>query len=85
MEALDAADSAARRLDPAGEQALLLAKRMRRQALAAAGGRERRRPERVRETAEAHFGLPQASLTFWRESRPQRPWRDRAEVGDSDG
>ncbi len=82
MEALDAADAAARRLDPAGEQALLLAKRMRRQALAAAGGRERRRPERVRETAEAHFGLPQAALDFWRASRAQRPWRDRAAVGN---
>ncbi|MGH7567751.1 MAG: zinc dependent phospholipase C family protein, partial [Gemmatimonadales bacterium] len=40
MEALAEADATARRLDPAGEQALLLAKRMRRQALAAAGGRE---------------------------------------------
>lgn len=76
MEALNAADSPTRRLDPAGEQALM----------PATGGRERRRPELVRETAEAHSGLPQAALTFWRESWAQRPWRDRAEVGrDGDG
>jgi len=44
----------ARRLDPAGEKALGMAKRMRRQALSEGGRHE---PERVEETAQQHFGL----------------------------
>ena len=72
MEMLGEKDAAARRLDPAGDQALKLAKQMRRQALREGGRQE---PERVAETAEQHFGLPTPSLTFWRESRAQRPWR----------
>jgi len=74
MEMLGEKDAAARRLDPAGEQALGLAKRMRRQALHEGGRHE---PERMEETAEEHFGLPQPSLDYWYESRAQRPWRDR--------
>jgi hypothetical protein len=74
MGMLDEEDAAARRLDPAGEQPLHLAKQMRRQALQQ-GGREE--PERIVATAEEHFGLPNASLEFWRASRAQRPWRDR--------
>jgi hypothetical protein len=70
----DPSDAAARRLDPAGEKALGMAKRMRRQALREGG---RHDPERVEETAEQHFGLPQPSLDYWYESRAQRPWRDR--------
>jgi len=73
METLGAEDAAARRLDPAGEQALGLAKRMRRQALQEGG---RHAPERMQETAEHHFGLPQPSLEYWKESKAQRPWRD---------
>jgi hypothetical protein len=72
METLGQADSAARRLDPAGMQALLLAKRMRRHAL---GEGARAAPERLEETAEGHFGLPQPSLTYWKQSGAQRPWR----------
>jgi len=73
METLgaDASDAAARRLDPAGEKALGLAKRMRRQALREGGGRA----ERVEETAQQHFGLPTPALEYWRQSRAQRPWR----------
>jgi Zinc dependent phospholipase C len=74
MEMLGEKDAAARRLDPAGEQALGLAKRMRRQALHEGGRHE---PERMEATAEEHFGLPQPSLDYWYESRAQRPWRDR--------
>jgi len=74
MELLGEKDAAARRLDPAGEQALRLAKRMRRQALAEGARHE---PERMEETAEQHFGLPQPSLDYWYESKAQRPWRDR--------
>jgi zinc dependent phospholipase C len=74
MEMLGEKDAAARRLDPAGDQALKLAKRMRRQALHE-GGRED--PERMLETAEQHFGLPTPPLAYWKLSQAQRPWRDR--------
>ncbi|HEY6853178.1 MAG TPA: hypothetical protein VI139_02940, partial [Gemmatimonadales bacterium] len=72
MEMLGEKDAAARRLDPAGDQALKLAKQMRRRALREGGRVE---PERVAEAAEQHFGLPTPSLAFWRESKAQRPWR----------
>jgi len=72
MESLGRKDAAARRLDPSGEKALGMAKQMRRQALAA-GGRDD--PEQVTGTAEEHFGLPDASLAYWRQSKAQRPWR----------
>ncbi|HWZ27623.1 MAG TPA: zinc dependent phospholipase C family protein, partial [Gemmatimonadales bacterium] len=72
MESLGQKDAAARRLDPSGEKALGMAKQMRREALAT-GGRDD--PEQVSETAEEHFGLPDASLAYWRESKAQRPWR----------
>ena len=72
MESLGEDDAAPRRLDPSGEQALGMAKQMRRQALAE-GGRDD--PDQVTATAEEHFGLPDAPLAYWRESRAQRPWR----------
>lgn len=72
METLGEEDAAARRLDPAGAQALGLAKRMRREAVAQAG---RRDDERIAATAEGQFGLPHPSLNFWRASQAQRPWR----------
>jgi hypothetical protein len=75
MEMLGEADAAARRLDPIGDQPLRLAKRMRREALHAGARRE---PERLIETAEGHFGLPSASLDYWRASQAQRPWRAEA-------
>jgi len=67
--------AAARRLDPAGDKALRLAKQMRRQALQE-GGRED--PERMEQTAEEHFGLPAPALEYWEASQAQRPWRDRS-------
>ena len=70
-------DPAPRRLDPAGEKALRLAKRMRRHALHEGG---RRDPEVVASAAQEHFGLPTPSLAFWRESKAQRPWRERDEL-----
>ena len=73
MELLGQEDAAARRLDPAGEKALRLAKRMRRETLAAGG---RVDPRRMLESAEGHFGLPTPSLDYWRESKAQKPWRD---------
>ena len=74
MELLGQEEAATRRLDPAGDKALHLAKRMRREALAAGG---RSDPRRVLEAAEGQFGLPQASLEYWRQSKAQRPWTDR--------
>ncbi len=74
METMGQKDAAARRLDPAGDQALMLAKRMRRLALQEGGRQE---PERIHAAAEEHFGLPTPSLAFWQASRAQRPWRDR--------
>ena len=72
METLGQKDSAARRLDPAGAQALGLAKRMRRHAL---GHGARDAPARLLATAEGQFGLPRESLDYWRQSKAQRPWR----------
>ena len=72
MQTLGEKDAAARRLDPAGEQALLLAKRMRRQALAEGGRQE---PERIKATGEEHFGLPAPPFGYWIASQAQRPWR----------
>ena len=72
MESLGQKDAAARRLDPSGEKALGMAKQLRRQALTA-GGRDD--PRQVTDTAEEHFGLPDASLDYWRKSKAQRPWR----------
>lgn len=73
MEMLGERDAAARRLDPAGDQALRLAKRMRREALRAGARRE---PERLQHTAEGQFGLPGAALDYWKASRAQRPWQE---------
>jgi hypothetical protein len=75
MESLGQKDAAARRLDPAGTKALQLAKRMRRHAL---GEGARGDPVRLESTAEGHFGLPAASLAYWKQSQAQRPWRSRA-------
>jgi hypothetical protein len=74
MEMLGEPDAAARRLDPAGDKALKLAKHMRRQALHEGGRVE---PERMQATAEEHFGLPSPALEYWKASKAQRPWRDR--------
>ncbi|MGH7751172.1 MAG: zinc dependent phospholipase C family protein, partial [Gemmatimonadales bacterium] len=67
---------AARRLDPSGEQALLMAKRMRRQALAAGARGE---PERLAAAAREHFGLPGGGddLRYWPGAAAQKPWWDR--------
>ncbi|HVZ76672.1 MAG TPA: zinc dependent phospholipase C family protein [Gemmatimonadaceae bacterium] len=48
------------RLDPSGDEALGMAKRVRREALQAGG------EDAVREQADAHFGLPAPSLPFAR-------------------
>jgi hypothetical protein len=73
MEGLAEPHAAAHRLDPAGEQALGLAKRMRRLALQEGG---RQDPARVQATAEEHFGLPESSFDFWRRAETLKPWRE---------
>ncbi len=77
METLADRAPAARRLDPAGDKALGLAKQMRRATLRNGARHE---AGRIADTAEEHFGLPTPSLGFWRESRAQRPWRERDEL-----
>jgi Zinc dependent phospholipase C len=72
MEGLAESNAAPHRLDPAGEQALGLAKQMRRRALRD-GARED--PARLHVTAEEHFGLPASTLVFWRTARAAKPWR----------
>jgi len=74
MEMLGEKDAAARRLDPAGDQALKLAKRMRRQALHE-GGRED--PERMLETAEPPLRAADAAPRVLAAIQAQRPVADR--------
>jgi hypothetical protein len=62
----------ARRSDPSGADALAAAKRMRRHALLTGG---RKRPDRVIEVAEGHFGLPDARLGYWESCEIDPAWR----------
>ena len=71
MQMLAGPASEARRLDPAGDHPLKIAKRMRREALLAGGWRD---SDRLRATAEEHFGLPDQQLTFWPGATVKRPW-----------
>jgi hypothetical protein len=74
MAMLAAPEAEPRSLDPAGEAPLRTAKRMRREALLAGGWRD---PERLRETAEKHFGLPDRQLDFWPVALLKKPWDER--------
>jgi hypothetical protein len=75
MEVLtDGTGGRARRLDPAGEASLRLAKRMRLDIM------RRRLPRdswRLSRLADQRFGLPTYPLPFWDRSGAQRPWRAR--------
>jgi hypothetical protein len=71
MAMLAEPDSEPRRLDPAGDAPLRSAKRMRREALLAGGWRD---AERLKDTAEKHFGLPERHLDFWPEAALKKPW-----------
>lgn len=68
-----AAGGKARRLDPAGESSLRLAKRMRRDAL-----RRKIPPQigRLAKLADEHFALPLYPLRFWEASQAHLPWRN---------
>ncbi|GIW51026.1 MAG: hypothetical protein KatS3mg081_0381 [Gemmatimonadales bacterium] len=68
-----AAGGRARRLDPAGESSLRLAKRMRLDAL------RRKIPAqitRLAKLADEHFALPVYPLKFWEASEAHLPWRN---------
>jgi hypothetical protein len=49
------------RMDPSGDEALTMAKRIRRQVLRAAG------EDRLQEEAERHFGMPPTTLAYSRQ------------------
>ncbi len=73
METLARTEEAtARTLDPAGETALRLAKKIRLDVM-------RHRVARVRSyiarMAEEHFGLPDQPVPFWNASMSQKPWK----------
>ncbi len=71
MEFLSYPDATVLQWDPSGEQPLRTAKGMRRQALVAGAWRE---PGRLRDVAEAHFGLPQWQFQFLPRAEIARPW-----------
>jgi hypothetical protein len=75
MELLAQPDAEPRRWDPAGEQPLRTAKRMRREALIAGAWKDARR---LRDVAESNFGLPPRALAFWPAASLKTPWRDAA-------
>jgi hypothetical protein len=76
MEVLSGGNAAARRLDPAGDSSLRLAKRMRVEVM-----RARIAPDlpSLTRVADEHFRLPGYALPFWETSSAQRPWRGRNE------
>jgi len=66
-------DSEARRFDPAGDEPLKTAKRMRRETLLAGGWRD---PSRIEAVAEDRFGLPSRTPSFAVEAALPKPWRE---------
>ena len=72
MELLSGDGAAARRLDPAGESSLHLAKKMRIDVLRAKIAPD---PQSLIREADDHFALPAQALPFWETSEAQRPWR----------
>jgi hypothetical protein len=64
----------ARRLDPAGEASLRMAKRVRLDVLR---NRLPKDPWRLSRLAEQRFGLPPYALPFWEQSVSVHPWRVR--------
>lgn len=72
----------ARRLDPAGEASLRMAKQVRLDVLR---NRLPRDPWRLSRLAEQRFGLPSYALPFWEQSVSAHPWklRERPRVADA--
>jgi hypothetical protein len=76
-------ESLAKRLDPAGEASLGLAKRMRVDVMR---NRLPRDPTRLSSIAARHFGMPSLTPTFWDGSVHDRPWTEHpAPVPIADG
>ncbi len=67
-------NSLAKRLDPAGDASLGLAKRMRVDVMRS---RLPRDPTRLSSIAARHFGLPSWAPALWNASVHDRPWSDR--------
>lgn len=80
MEMLGGSDGLAKRLDPAGEASLKLAKRMRLDVLRAKLPTDR---GRLADLAEEHFGLPDHDMVFWSNSEVQHPWSTGRLRGDA--
>ncbi len=80
MELLGGQAASAHQLDPSGEEPLKSAKRYRRRVLREAG---RRDPERLREEAMRHFGLPERPFAFWSRLAQRLPWRAPEEAAPS--
>jgi hypothetical protein len=75
----DHGEAQARKLDPAGDASLRMAKRIR---LDVMRNRLPRDTWRLSRLAERRFGLPGYSLPFWEQSGSQRPWRGGNGNGD---
>jgi hypothetical protein len=71
MEVLGEHQGLAKKLDPAGDASLRLAKRMRLDVMRNRLPRERGRLSKV---AAQHFGLPKVELGMWEESVHATPW-----------
>lgn len=82
MELLSESEGMVRRLDPAGDASLHLAKRMR---LDVVRSRIPGDYETLSGLAAEHFGLPDYGLSFWQTSNAQRPWWSRERNGEGNG
>jgi hypothetical protein len=82
MEMLGQPEGIARRLDPSGEVALRLARRLRREAGRTAAGGD---VARMTDVVDQYFGLPAYDLTFWASSNAQRPWETLASAAKPTG
>ena len=78
MELLSDGSGMVKKLDPAGEASLNLAKRMR---LDVMRSRLPNDVHRLSVLAEEHFGLPRYQLAFWETSGAQRPWEGKVGPG----
>lgn len=77
MELLTDQGGRARRLDPAGEASLNLAKHMRLDVVRARIPGDR---DSLTTLADEHFGLPPYDMPFWEGSSAQRPWKNGGEA-----
>ncbi len=76
VDVLSGTDAVARHRDPAGAEALGMAKSMRKEGMKVGGARD---PKRLLQLTEERFGLDQPQLGYWDNSQPKLPWRNQAE------